>query len=198
MRPWSCLMSIFLHLQSWLGMPYIHGMWGSLEKSDQENEGSQPKPGLHNQHLVFIQCLPSKDFFNFLSFLFFFSCFASTFGAFVLLKGVDVLWAGVLQTHQFSLRHVSWWVLASKPAWFHSCKHIHHASSKWITYLPFPSSGSVPEKKLHPYKQWLHFHCPRKDLSWEYYWTKQVWYSTKKNWDEWVYKMRLEKFQKSM
>ena len=75
MRPWSCLMSIFLHLHSWLGMPYIHGMWGSLEKSDQENEGSQPKPGLHNQHLVFIQCLPSKDFFNFLSFLFFFSCF---------------------------------------------------------------------------------------------------------------------------
>lgn len=193
MRPWSCLMSIFLHLQSWLGMPYSHGMWGSLEKSDQENEGSQPKPGLHNHHLVFIQCLPSKTFST--SCL---SCFASTFGAFVLLKGVDVLWAGVLQTHQFSLRHVSWWVLASKPAWFHSCKHIHHASSKWITYLPFPSSGSVSEKKLHPYKQWLHFHCPRKDLSWEHYWTKQVWYSKKKNWDELVYKMHLEKFQKSM
>lgn len=151
----------------------------------------QPPPRVHPMSAF-------KDFFNFLSFLFFFSCFASTFGAFVLLKGVDVLWAGVLQTHQFSLCHVSWWVLASKPAWFHSCKHIHHASSKWITYLPFPSSGSVPEKKLHPYKQWLHFQCPRKDLSWEHYWTKQVWYSKKKNWDEWVYKMRLEKFQKSM
>lgn len=100
MRPWSCLMSIFLHLQSWLGMPYIHGMWGSLEKSDQENEGSQPKPGLHNHHLVFIQCLPSKTFST--------SCL-SCFSFLVLLRRLEPLffWRVLTSFGRASCKHIS-------------------------------------------------------------------------------------------
>lgn len=88
------------HLQSWLGMPYIHGMWGSLEKSDQENEGSQPKPGLHNHHLVFIQCLPSKTFST--------SCL-SCFSFLVLLRRLEPLffWRVLTSFGRASCKHIS-------------------------------------------------------------------------------------------